>query len=956
MNNAVNGTGIHIHLMNACSVANKTAIISEYATDNVDMLAITETWMKHNDPVTANELTPPGFSLHHAPRVGRVGGGVGILYKNEFKLTAKENPITSSYESTLCTFKSDRSKNLTVMIVYRPPSSSFATFLDEFSSYLESLITSPHEVLILGDFNLHYDDTAHHQTNRFKSLLMGFSLKQHVSEATHKCGHILDLVISRENDLVLNSSVKDCLISDHKVVELCIGITRPRAEQTRTTYRKLRALDSERFAADVSTALQCKRDSGHFIDINTYNQVLASTLDKHAPERTRIITLRPHAPWYNDQLRESKQERRRREHRWRMTGLDTDKEAYKEQRDTYNRILNVTKTQYYSKLVAEKSNDPKNLFQLVDTLIHGKQAAPTLPEHTSLDELSNRFADYFTDKIESISLNLSHRQFDSFPLIPPETLQETASTWTEFARVTAEEVAKVIQKSPSKSCSLDPIPTWLLKACLQVLCGTITDIINDSLSSGTVPDSMKDATVSPILKKANIDQNELKHYRPISNLFFVSETLRRIVANQLNLYMTENRLHEQYQSVYRQHHSVETALVRVQNDILMSIDRGDAVLLILLDLSAAFDTVDHHTLITRLQTIGISGNVLKWFQSYLKDRHQSVTISKHSSSRHRLNQGVPQGSVLGPILFSICMIPLARIIERHNLSGHYYADDTQLYIAFRPSLPLADIEAKANACCSEIRMWMTQNMLQLNESKTDVILFGTKNILGALDRPSINIGDAVISNSDSVRNLGCVQDSELKLDMHVNQICRSAYYHLRNISKIRRYLPLDVTEQLVHSFVTSRIDFCNSLLIGIKKCHLQKLQRVQNAAVRCILYLNFRDHTTPYLYALHWLPVEYRIHFKVLLLTFKSLHDLAPSYLTSLFRHNRALESSRQNSTGLLFTPRSRLVSAGDRAFEHAAPALWNSLPLNLRTECNLNVFKRELKTFLFKKAYPYEL
>ena len=942
--------------MNACSVANKTSIISEYATENVDILAITETWMKPDDPVTASDLTPPGFSLHHAPRTGRVGGGVGVLYKNEFKLTAKENPKTSSYESTLCTFKSDHNKNLVLLVVYRPPSSSFAIFLDEFSSCLEDLITSPNEILVLGDFNLHYEDAFDHQANRFKSLLMGFNLKQHISEATHKLGHTLDLVISRGTDLVLNFSVKDYLISDHKVIELSIGIARPRAEQTRMTYRKLRALDVVSFAADVSNALERKRDSNHFADVNAYNEVLSSTLDKHAPVRTRIITLRPHAPWYHDQLRASKQERRRLEHRWRMTGLDTDKEAYKEQRDIYNRLLNETKTQYYSNLVAEKSKNPKDLFQLVDALIHGKQTAPTLPEHTSLDELSNRFADYFTDKIESIRLNLSNRRFNSPTSIPSETAQEIASTWTEFARVSAEEVTRVIQKSPSKSCSLDPIPTWLLKACLPALCETITDIINDSLTSGTVPDTMKDATVLPILKKASLNQNELKHYRPISNLPFVSKTLERIVANQLNLYMTENHLHEQFQSAYRQHYSVETALIRVQNDILRSIDRGDVVLLILLDLSAAFDTVDHHTLIARLKSFGIGGRVLEWFQSYLEDRHQSVTISKHSSSRRQLNQGLPQGSVLGPVLFSLYMSPLARIIERHNLSGHFYADDTQLYFAFPPSSTLADIEAKANACCSEIRAWMTQNMLQLNESKTNVILFGTKNTLGTLERPSINIGDAVISSSHFVRNLGCVQDSELKLDLHVNQICRSAYHHLRNINKIRRYLPLDVTEQLVHSFVTSRIDFCNALLIGIKKTHLQKLQRVQNAAVRCILYLNYRDHITPYLHALHWLPVEYRIHFKVLLLTFKSLHDLAPSYLTSLLRRNIALESSRQNSAGLLFIPRSRLVSAGDRAFEHAAPALWNSLPLILRTECNLNVFKRGLKTFLFKKAYPAEL
>ena len=671
-------------------------------------------------------------------------------------------------------------------------------------------------------------------------------------------------------------------------------------------------------------------------------------LDKHAPLKTRVITLRPHAPWYNDELREMKQERRRMEHRWRTHGLDADKAAYRGLREKYNRCLYQTKTQYYSKMISNKANNPKDLFQVVDSLVNGKQANPPLPEHTSTDELSNRFADYFTDKIDCIRLNLTNRKSSSATL---EAVHETAPSWTTFANIPTEEVTKVILASPSKCCSLDPIPTWLLKDCLPVLSPTITDIINDSLSAGTVPSAMKDASITPILKKNKLDQNELKNYRPISNLSFLSKTQERIVAKQLNDYMSANNIHEPFQSAYREHHSVETALIRVQNDILMSIDKGNAVLLVLLDLSAAFDTVNHETLIRRLQNIGIGGSVLNWFRSYLTDRFQKVTIAGNSSSKRPLNHGVPQGSVLGPKLFSIYMLPLAKIIKRHNLSGHYYADDTQIYISFHPSSNLVDVEAKVDACCSEVRDWMTQNMLQLNEGKTDVILFGTKHSLRTIGNASVHIGTSTITSNDSVRNLGCTQDSQLKLDQHVNNICRSAYYHLRNIHKIRRYLPLDVTEQLIHSFVTSRIDFCNSLLAGIKRCHLKKIQRVQNAAARCIMYIGRRENMTPYLHALHWLPVEDRIHYKVMLLTFKSLHDLAPSYLKELLRPYS--DTSRRNELGLLVVPRTRHAEAGDRAFEHVAPVLWNTLPLELRTETDINSFKKLLKTFLFKNAFP---
>ena len=221
--------------MNARSVANKTTAISDYASSETDILAITETWMKTCDPVIATELTPPGFLLHHVPRLDRVGGEVAILYRSYFKLIEKENPEMTSFESAQCTFKTEGCKSLTLLVIYRPPSSNFTTFLDEFATCLENLIPSPNEIIILGDFNVHYDDTSDHQANHLKSLLIGFSLQQHISDATHLSGHTLDLVISRQDKLVLTSTAIDLMISDHKVIEISLDIDRPRA--TRKIFR-----------------------------------------------------------------------------------------------------------------------------------------------------------------------------------------------------------------------------------------------------------------------------------------------------------------------------------------------------------------------------------------------------------------------------------------------------------------------------------------------------------------------------------------------------------------------------------------------------------------------------------------------------------------------------------------------------------------------------------------------
>ena len=237
--------------------------------------------------------------------------------------------------------------------------------------------------------------------------------------------------------------------------------------------------------------------------------------------------------------------------------------------------------------------------------------------------------------------------------------------------------------SPTKSCTLDPIPTFLLKECITELLPIITAIVNASLRSTKVPSTFKNAVITPLLKKASLDPDVLSNYRPVSNLSFVSKLLEKVVSKRLNTHKVANNLYEPYQSAYRAGHSTETAVLRVQSDILSEIDNGKCVFLVLLDLSAAFDTVSHHILLKRLANkYGVTGDVASWIRSYLTDRTQSVLVSGNYSEPAVLKYGVPQGSVLGPGLFSDYSSPVASIIRSHGVSVHCYADDTQLYAAF----------------------------------------------------------------------------------------------------------------------------------------------------------------------------------------------------------------------------------------------------------------------------------
>ena len=245
-------------------------------------------------------------------------------------------------------------------------------------------------------------------------------------------------------------------------------------------------------------------------------------------------------------------------------------------------------------------------------------------------------------------------------------------------------VKNTILQSSQKICSLEPLPTSLFVECLEQLLPAVTAVIISLCRLVSFPLFLKEAIVKPLLKKPSLDPNSLKNYRPISNLSFLSKATERIVLTQLSAYLNANNLFPTSQSAYRPGHSTKTALLNVMNDILHALDNGDVTVVTLLDLSAAFDTIDHNILCQRLEHLyGIFGTPLNWFRCYLSNRTQTVTINNKLSQPTLLNFGVPQGSVLGPILVILYTKPLNTLIGRHSISNQSFADDTQLHDSCR---------------------------------------------------------------------------------------------------------------------------------------------------------------------------------------------------------------------------------------------------------------------------------
>ena len=385
-------------------------------------------------------------------------------------------------------------------------------------------------------------------------------------------------------------------------------------------------------------------------------------------------------------------------------------------------------------------------------------------------------------------------------------------------------------------------------------------------------------------------------------------------------------------------------------------NKQHVTLLVLLDLSAAFDTVDHNILIRALTKLGLGGCALEWFVSYLSGRCQRVSVRGCQSEKFNLSCGIPQGSCLSSLLFTIYSSSLIDVVQNHSPSVHCYADDTQLYVSFSPEDELGqlDVIAAIERCVQVIRNWMWDNRLLLNEDKTEFLLIGTKQQLAKVKIDHVKVGNVNVVPHSPVKNLGVWFDSNLSMAEHITKTSSAAFYHLYNIRRIRKYLSRVCTETLIYAFISSRLDYCNSLLYGIPGYQLQKLQRVQNAAARLVFQESKFCHITPLLKSLHWLPVKYRIDFKILLTAFKAIHDLAPTYISELISVRDIGRYNLRSNTSLIlnYSKCKSLVTLGDRSFHVAAPKLWNDLPSYIRNILSLDSFKRAVKTYLFRKAF----
>ena len=961
-------------------------VIQHIKNSGIDICFLQETFLKSHDGAYLQEIREQGYKVHSVSRSdGREHGGLAVVYSPDIKLKPQRLSKSNKLYKTLEYFESTLMTNIglvRIINMYRPTYSSshrytIKHFLVEFEQFLEALVMKPGYLVLVGDFNIHVENNDTN-TSAFNNLLKQSNLDLIVSTelSTHISGGTLDLIVS-SHDIVNKFENIEVFPygtqSDHFLVSCEVDCTvNVMDNDKQRTYRNYKSLNIEHFRDDLKSSklLQIDLSKASLDDlVNCYNDELSELMNKHCP----LLEVKHHHRnkdvWFDDELQNLRSKCRARERKWHKSKLPSDKDEYKEAYKLYDSTLKQKRQLHHSKSLTSSKDNKRQLFSKINTLL-GKESV-ILPANDDDMKTANEFSNYFNSKVYTIRDEIASKLL-SRDNVTNETVCSTCvyngTPFSTFSHITIEDLKTLLKAMNNKFCDLDPIPTWLLLECFSELGNILLHIVNKSLLSGTFPSSLKTAIVNPIIKEFSSDRDSVKNYRPVSNLAFLSKLIEKAASFQLDDHLLKNELYGNNQSGYRKFHSCETSNINMYNNIMKDMDNGNVVVLLLLDMSSAFDTVDHYLLLNALKNcFGLDGNVYKWFASYLEDRTYRVKIGNAFSDFICALFGVPQGSILGPILFILYTRHLEHIALRHGLSIKLYADDSQLYISFNPSKDDCTMFCdKVNACLVDIKLWVERKFLKLNEGKTKLII---------LSKPSVTMNESILLSVDDkniaevdwelekdIKSLGVYIDPRLDMNKHISYIRQFCIGQLSSWKHIATLLDTDTRLMLVKQIILSKLDYNNSLLCGLPGYVIKSLQFIINCAMRFVYNVRYREHITPYIIRSHILPVKYRIEYKICLTVFKCLHDLAPQYLQELLKWNTPTNDVLNIYDDSNFVPRTTqdpylLIVPSDfgkrtryrsRTFSHYAPRSWNTLPYALRCCNDKSVFKTKLKTHFF--------
>ena len=714
-----------------------------------------------------------------------------------------------------------------------------------------------------------------------------------------------------------------------------------------TTYRSFKTFNEDAFIKDLAADLRnfsVDLQSDINDDLTVWYTIFLKNLDHHAPYKTKRVKSKKLPDWYNDEISNVRRKRDacKRNHLW---------SEYRKYRNMTKSLIRKAKRKHFSDSVTQ-SKDTRAMWQHFRKINNkDKSSSSNLPEeiivdnerHTSSEDVASKLNEYFS----TIS--------DKFGSDNPDNVGPDLSKLTTFVNdkipddiyfkipyITQEQVAiSLMNLDSNKAIGLDGIGPRIIKSAANVLSDSISSLINKSIATGKFPDRLKLAKVYPIHKSGS--KSDPCNYRPISILPTLSKIFEKHVNKHLMAYMNKYNIIHESQSGFRQKHSCQTALIKLIDQWMADIDKGDTIGSMFIDFRKAFDLVDHIILKQKLAAYELNDTSLRWFTSYLESRKQSIQYDRGMTSFTNIKSGVPQGSILGPTLFLLFVNDLPLFLK--HCYCDLFADDTTVHTS---SSDTNKINEEISADFVEIINWSKRNKLPINLDKTTYMLLKAKHRLDAMEHLELHVEGTSIKQVSKQKLLGIIIDENLSWTPQIDNLCSILSSKISLLKHISAYVPQDVQKIFYQAYILPLIDYGSNTWGTTSGPNIERLSKLQKRAARIILKADFMTPALDMFDQLSWQSIPKRLMYNKAILAIKALNNLTPTYITNLLKpisqtHSRCLRSSEN---GLLSIPRSRSVLF-DRSFSYSASKLWNLLPLNLRTAGSLNEFKSYLRNYI---------
>ena len=614
-------------------------------------------------------------------------------------------------------------------------------------------------------------------------------------------------------------------------------------------------------------------------------------------------------------------------------------QRYKQARNEVNNAIKSAKKQYFTHNLEVNKLNPRKTWKLIDDLTSRKNGRVRNISEIKVNNESIssavEMAEVFNDFFATIGSYLASE-------IQPSTiglefyLQPTDTIFSLKPPSTSTVCRLLNQLDTNKATGLDRIPCKLLKLSSSIVGPSLAYIFKCCIDAEIFPNEWKIAKVTPLFKKES--KRELGNYRPISVLPLVSKIFEKIIYCQLYDYLQDNSLLNTYQSGFRSMHSTLTALLETTNNWSINIDNG----VLFIDLKKAFDTIDHEIILRKLANYGVNQSALRFCGSHLCNRSQKCSVNEALSSASKLTYGVPQGSILGPLLFLIYINDLPNCLDIS--CAKMFADDTNITV---PGCTFAQLEQATNSELNNLYNWLKANKLSLNIAKTEFMVISTRQkfLAGNCSKINIQLDGHPISRVEHTKSLGLNIDDRLSWSNHIKDLCKKISSVIGALRRIRPLISQSTAVQIYNALIQPHFDYCAPVWDGLSSYLCEKLQKLQNRAARVILQANCEINSSLLLETLKWDKLSSRRRKQKAIMMFKSLNGLAPEYLQDLFSE-RNTDYNLRDAFRKLNLPKPR-TDYLKRSFGYSGALLWNSPPENIRAIRSIGQFKKEINCAL---------